>query len=134
MPDVPGAAAEFHHAEGEKCARCWMILPEVGKNPSHADLCNRCTEAVDAWGRHEGARFRPAWPAAWRWSLDQGSKLLMLYGFGFAHMGPGQSVPVLPFFNLVMVWNPGITMACFPPAGPKERAFWRLFSLSRWAG
>jgi signal peptidase II len=45
---------------------------------------------------------------------DQGSKLFMLYGAGFAHMGPGQAVSVLPFFNLVMVWNPGISYGLFP--------------------
>ncbi|HEY1707583.1 MAG TPA: isoleucine--tRNA ligase [Rhizomicrobium sp.] len=48
LPDVPGTAAVFHHADGNKCARCWMILPEVGKNPRHPDLCNRCSDAVDA--------------------------------------------------------------------------------------
>ncbi|MEJ0026377.1 MAG: isoleucine--tRNA ligase [Rhizomicrobium sp.] len=48
LPDVAGAAVEFHHAEGDKCARCWMILPEVGTHPNHPDLCNRCSEAVDA--------------------------------------------------------------------------------------
>jgi hypothetical protein len=25
-----------------------MILPEVGTNKAHPDLCNRCSEAVDA--------------------------------------------------------------------------------------
>ena len=29
-------------------------------------------------------------------------------------MGPGAAVPVLPFFNLVMVWNPGISYGLFP--------------------
>jgi len=48
---------------------------------------------------------------------DQGSKLFMLYGAGFAHMPPGQSIPVLPFFNLVMVWNPGISYGLFPASG-----------------
>ncbi|MBI1330413.1 MAG: isoleucine--tRNA ligase [Alphaproteobacteria bacterium] len=48
LPDVSGAAASFAKAEGNKCARCWMVLPEVGTNPSHDDLCNRCSEAVDA--------------------------------------------------------------------------------------
>ena len=48
---------------------------------------------------------------------DQGSKLIMLYGAGFARMFPGQSVPVLPFFNLVMVWNPGISYGLFPASG-----------------
>ncbi|HEX2591492.1 MAG TPA: isoleucine--tRNA ligase [Rhizomicrobium sp.] len=47
LTDVADAAAVFHHASGEKCARCWMILPEVGKNPRHDDLCNRCSDAVD---------------------------------------------------------------------------------------
>jgi isoleucyl-tRNA synthetase len=47
LPDVEGVAVEFHHAQGNKCARCWMILPEVGTN-KHDDLCNRCNEAVKA--------------------------------------------------------------------------------------
>ncbi len=45
LPDVAGAGVSFAMAEGEKCARCWMILPEVGKQ-AHPDLCNRCAEAV----------------------------------------------------------------------------------------
>jgi signal peptidase II len=50
-------------------------------------------------------------------AADQGSKLFMLYGLGFAQMGPGENVPVLPFFNLVMVWNPGISYGLFPASG-----------------
>ena len=45
---------------------------------------------------------------------DQGSKLFLLYRAGFAHMAPGDAIPVLPFFNLVMVWNPGISYGLFP--------------------
>src|SRR5579871_3738389 len=41
LPDVAGAAVAFHHAEGDKCARCWMILPEVGANPDYPELCKR---------------------------------------------------------------------------------------------
>jgi isoleucyl-tRNA synthetase len=52
LPEVADTAATFHHAEGDKCARCWMILPEVGHSKAHPDLCNRCGEAVDAF---EGA-------------------------------------------------------------------------------
>jgi signal peptidase II len=54
---------------------------------------------------------------------DQGSKLFMLYGAGFAHLGPGQTIPVLPFFNLVMVWNQGISYGLFPANGPFGRWF-----------
>jgi isoleucyl-tRNA synthetase len=46
LPEVQGVAAVFRHAEGDKCARCWMILPEVGKNAAHPDLCDRCAEVV----------------------------------------------------------------------------------------
>ena len=48
LSEVADTAATFHHAEGDKCARCWMILPEVGRNKAHPDLCNRCAGAVDA--------------------------------------------------------------------------------------
>jgi isoleucyl-tRNA synthetase len=46
LEDVPGVAVRFEHARGDKCARCWMILEEVGRNPRHADLCNRCSQAL----------------------------------------------------------------------------------------
>ena len=46
LPDVRGAWALFEPAHGNKCARCWMILNEVGRNKPHADLCNRCSAAV----------------------------------------------------------------------------------------
>jgi signal peptidase II len=52
--------------------------------------------------------------AALALAADQGSKLLLLYAAGFARMAPGDAIPVLPFFNLVMVWNPGISYGLFP--------------------
>ena len=33
-------------AEGDKCGRCWRVLPEVGHLAGHADLCRRCADAV----------------------------------------------------------------------------------------
>jgi isoleucyl-tRNA synthetase len=47
LPDVKGAGAKSARASGEKCARCWMVLDEVGKNPGHDDLCNRCAAAIE---------------------------------------------------------------------------------------
>ena len=35
-------------ADGEKCRRCWRILPEVGVHERHDDLCERCIDAVEA--------------------------------------------------------------------------------------
>jgi isoleucyl-tRNA synthetase len=46
LPDVPGAAVVFSPADGKKCARCWMILPEVGRDHQHPDLCRRCSDAI----------------------------------------------------------------------------------------
>ena len=47
LADVPGVAVAFQAAEGNKCQRCWRVLPEVGKNPAHPDLCERCADAVE---------------------------------------------------------------------------------------
>jgi len=45
LPDVPGVAVVFAEAEGEKCARCWKVLPDVGAH-RHAAVCSRCDEAL----------------------------------------------------------------------------------------
>jgi isoleucyl-tRNA synthetase len=48
LPDVPGVAVVVGAAPGEKCQRCWRILPEVGSLPAYAELCERCAETVSA--------------------------------------------------------------------------------------
>ncbi len=45
LPEVEGVGVEFERAEGQKCQRCWKILPDVGKH-SHADVCGRCDAAL----------------------------------------------------------------------------------------
>ncbi len=60
---------------------------------------------------------------------DQGSKLLLLYTAGFARMAPGDTIPVLPFFNLVMVWNPGISYGLFPASSRVGTAILVMFSV-----
>jgi signal peptidase II len=65
---------------------------------------------------------------------DQATKLLMLYAFGFAQMEPGERVEVLPFFNLVMVWNPGVSYGLFPAHSPLGTALLVVFSLLAIAG
>jgi isoleucyl-tRNA synthetase len=46
--DLPGVAVVVSLAPGEKCQRCWRVLPEVGALAAHPDLCRRCAEAVEA--------------------------------------------------------------------------------------
>ena len=45
LDDVADVAVVFAKAEGEKCQRCWKILPDVGTH-SHAGVCGRCDEAL----------------------------------------------------------------------------------------
>ena len=33
-------------AEGNKCARCWLIKEDVASNPAYEDLCARCAAVV----------------------------------------------------------------------------------------
>ena len=42
-------------------------------------------------------------------AADQVFKYLLLYEFDFMNMRPFERVEVLPFFDLVMVWNRGIS-------------------------
>ncbi|MFZ5931317.1 MAG: isoleucine--tRNA ligase [Pseudomonadota bacterium] len=48
LDEVDGAGVVNGLAQGEKCQRCWMILPEVGKVTGHADVCQRCADALAA--------------------------------------------------------------------------------------
>jgi len=44
---VEGDSLSVDLASGEKCERCWKILPEVGSAIDHPTLCLRCADAVD---------------------------------------------------------------------------------------
>jgi isoleucyl-tRNA synthetase len=45
LPEVPGVGVVFEKAEGEKCLRCWKILPDVGQH-AHPGTCARCNDAL----------------------------------------------------------------------------------------
>jgi len=49
LEDVPGVAVTSRLADGEKCERCWQILPEVAAHADH--LCHRCETAVSGAAR-----------------------------------------------------------------------------------
>ncbi|WP_407496028.1 isoleucine--tRNA ligase [Pseudooceanicola sp. MF1-13] len=46
LPEVDGVAVVFAEADGEKCQRCWKILPDVGTH-EHSGVCGRCDAALD---------------------------------------------------------------------------------------
>ncbi|MDA5093345.1 isoleucine--tRNA ligase [Aliiroseovarius sp. KMU-50] len=45
LPEVEGVGVVFEKASGEKCQRCWKILPDVDKH-DHAGTCGRCDSAL----------------------------------------------------------------------------------------
>ncbi|TYB90348.1 isoleucine--tRNA ligase [Oceaniovalibus sp. ACAM 378] len=47
LPEVEGIAVVFALAGGEKCNRCWKILPDVGHH-THPGVCKRCDQALSA--------------------------------------------------------------------------------------
>ncbi|MDP9127709.1 MAG: class I tRNA ligase family protein, partial [Pseudomonadota bacterium] len=51
LPEVPGVGATVRPAEGRKCERCWQVLPEVGDQPGHPDLCHRCHDVIEHSGQ-----------------------------------------------------------------------------------
>jgi isoleucyl-tRNA synthetase len=51
LEDVPGVGVVPRRAEGKKCARSWIISPEVGTVPGYPDLSPRDADAVAAFER-----------------------------------------------------------------------------------
>jgi signal peptidase II len=64
--------------------------------------------------RHRALGFGAALLAL---GADQGSKYALLYWAGFKDLAPGARIPALPFLDLVMIWNPGISYGLFPVSG-----------------
>ena len=46
LDDVSDAWVVAGEAQGEKCERCWKVLPEVGNDPEYPGTCGRCADAV----------------------------------------------------------------------------------------
>ena len=43
-----GVSATVARAEGEKCERCWRVLPSLAGDPEAPGLCSRCVSALAA--------------------------------------------------------------------------------------
>jgi isoleucyl-tRNA synthetase len=47
LNDVPNVGVVVVLAEGEKCQRCWKVLPEVGSDShQHSGVCGRCDDVL----------------------------------------------------------------------------------------
>jgi signal peptidase II len=60
--------------------------------------------------------------------LDQAVKLLFLFGFGF-YDDPKTVIEILPFFDVVMVWNRGISYGLLQATTDFHRWILTIFSL-----
>ena len=46
--DMNVLKVDVEPAQGQKCERCWKVLPTVGSNSKHPTLCPRCAQVVPA--------------------------------------------------------------------------------------
>ncbi len=46
IEEVAGVGVLVTAAEGEKCQRCWRVLPDVGRHAQAPGACERCSDAV----------------------------------------------------------------------------------------
>src|SRR5215467_8300971 len=65
---------------------------------------------------------------------DQASKNLLLYGSHFRELGPSARIDVLPFLNMVMVWNRGVSYGLFPAGSFAGTLLLIVLSLAAVAG
>lgn len=47
LVELPNVGVLVTLASGEKCNRCWKVLPEVGTVEAYPDLCQRCSSVVE---------------------------------------------------------------------------------------
>jgi len=50
-----GVSVSVARAEGQKCDRCWRVVPEISREARFAGLCGRCVEALAAGDGREVA-------------------------------------------------------------------------------
>ncbi len=48
LDEVPAVGVVAGLADGEKCQRCWRVLPEVGTSPAAPSVCVRCADAIQS--------------------------------------------------------------------------------------
>jgi len=53
-PNVPSLRFVVQPSERQKCTRCWRLLPSVGTDAEHPELCGRCATVVRSLAEQEG--------------------------------------------------------------------------------
>ena len=99
-PMSPEIGVRVSPAPGERCERCWRVLPEVGRVPGHDDLCRRCAEVVDAPASRVGGECRVMLERGLATAvvvaiLDQLSKAAVLAHFAGRALGDRETVTLV---------------------------------------
>jgi signal peptidase II len=68
-------------------------------------------------GGHARLRLLGLTMAVLAFVADQASKFGLLYGLRLKDLASDESVPLLPFLDLRMVWNPGVSYGLFAAEG-----------------
>ena len=127
LEDVPGVAVVPALAEGEKCAAL-LAGPARGDGFARASL----PALHGGRGHAAGGLRRAAWQAAcgrsrcWRWRSWH--RIRSPNGRCWTTWIAYQPVTVTPFFNLVLVWNRGVSFGMFAGAG--DHGPWLLTALA----
>jgi len=50
--ELPGLKISVSATGHEKCVRCYHHREEIGSNPEHPELCDRCVENLGEEGEH----------------------------------------------------------------------------------
>lgn len=48
--EIEGLSLSVKKSKHKKCARCWHRIEDIGSNPEHSEICNRCVSNVDGEG------------------------------------------------------------------------------------
>ncbi len=49
-PAIDGMRVDVQPSPNKKCIRCWHRRPDVGANPDHPEICERCVDNVEGSG------------------------------------------------------------------------------------
>ena len=121
LPDVARFGVVPTKADGHKCERCWKVLPDVGKDEEFRDICPRCADAVR--GLQEVAAERRRQAVMMRIGLFAGGIVLILdhltkWLIRDVVLDGARYIEITGFFNLVEVWNRGVSFGLFASSSP----------------
>jgi isoleucyl-tRNA synthetase len=47
---LSGLRVSLERSSSDKCIRCWHFIEDVGSQPTHPDVCERCVDNISGQG------------------------------------------------------------------------------------